>query len=55
MTVSCEHLDGLGAIIKEIARETPYRFTVYLTSMSIGPEGPSGLDPDVYENPARAG
>ncbi|WLS01026.1 hypothetical protein [Shinella sumterensis] len=55
MTVSCEHLDGLGAIIEAIAGETGLRFTVYLTSMSIGPEGPNGLDPDVYENPARAG
>lgn len=54
MTVRSEHLDGLGTIIEEIVDETGMRFTAYLTSVSIGPEGPAGLDPDVYEYPARS-
>lgn len=51
MTVGDEHLDGLGVILRQIAEETGFRFTVYLWT-DIGPEGPGALDPDLYERPA---
>ncbi len=55
MTVSDEDLDGLGPIIRQIAEETGFRFTVYLCSTHVGPQGASELEPEIYERPAGAG
>lgn len=51
MTVSDEHLYGLGAIIERIAADTGIRFTTYLYYQDIGPEGAADLDPEIYEKP----
>ena len=51
MTVSDEHLCGLGAIIERIAADTGIRFTTYLYYDCIGPEGAADLDPEIYEKP----